>query len=120
MDVAKEDPAVLIHQNVWNMWNLCRIATLQLQPGGTTTYERCACGVPSVCFSWTDNQVMGVDAFSKSGLMIGAGDIRGDVEGCVSKIVKGLKVYCADYEMRVRCGERLMSVVDGVGEFVRF
>ncbi len=91
------------------------INSIDIIASGSTTYERCACGVPSKCFSWADNQVMGVDAFSKSGLMIGAGDIRDDVEGCVSKIVEGLKVYCADYEMRVRCGERLMSVVDGVG-----
>lgn len=90
----------------------CNIAVIA---GGSTTYELCACGVPSVSFSWADNQVMGVDAFSKSGLMIGAGDIRYDADGCVSKIVEGLMVYCSDYEMRVRCGERLKRLVDGVG-----
>ena len=47
--------------------------------------------------------------------MIGAGDIRDDAEVCISKIVEGLEVYCADYEMRDRCGERMKGVVDGNG-----
>ncbi len=47
--------------------------------------------------------------------MIGAGDIRDDAVECVLKIVKGLKVYCSDYEMRVRYGEEMKRLVDGVG-----
>ncbi len=115
MNIAKEHKSVVIHQNVHNMSELMQECDIAVTAGGSTTYELCACGVPSVCFSWADNQIMGVNAFSKSGLMIGAGDIRDDTEGCVSKIVEGLMVYCADYEMRVRCGERMKMLVDGGG-----
>ena len=83
--------------------------------GGTTLYELCACGLPSICFSWADNQIQAVSVFTKMGLMIGAGDIRNDSDKCISAVVDGLKMYCGDHKMRVYCGERLKSLVDGLG-----
>ena len=91
------------------------INSIDIIAGGSTTYELCACSVPSVCFSLADNQVMGVDAFSKSGLMIGAGDIREGSNKCITAVIEGLKMYCGDYEMRARCGNKLKGVVDGDG-----
>ncbi len=113
--LAKENSSVVIHQNLKNMSELMQDCDIAVTAGGSTMYELCACGVPSICFSWADNQIMGVNAFSTSGLMTSAGDIRDDAKGCVSKIVEGLEVYCGDYEMRVRCGERMKKLVDGGG-----
>lgn len=113
--ISNKYPNVIIHKSVERMSELMCDCDIAVTAGGSTMYELCACGVPSICFSWADNQVIGVNAFSKSGLMIGAGDIRDDAEVCISKIVESLKVYCADYEMRVRYGEEMKRLVDGVG-----
>ena len=83
--------------------------------GGSTMYELCACGVPSICFSWADNQIPGVSVFTNNGLMIGAGDIREGSNKCITAVIEGLKMYCGDYEMRARCGNKLKGVVDGDG-----
>lgn len=113
--ISKKYPNVIIHKSVERMSELMCDCDIAVTAGGSTMYELCTCGVPSVCFSWADNQIQAVSVFTKKGLMIGAGDIRDDADGCVSKIVEGLKVYCSDYEMRVRCGERMKMLVDGGG-----
>ena len=112
--ISKKYPKVIIHKSVERMSELMCDCDVAVTAGGTTLYELCACGLPSICFSWADNQIQAVSVFTRSGLMIGAGDIRSDPNGCVMEVVKGLKAYCSDYEMRVRCGERLKDVVDGV------
>ncbi len=113
--ISKKYPNVIIHKSVERMSELMCDCDIAVTAGGSTIYELCACGVPSVCFSWADNQIQAVSVFTKKGLMIGAGDIRDDADGCVSKIVEGLKVYCSDYEMRVRCREEMKRLVDGGG-----
>ena len=113
--LSEKYPNVIIHKSVQRMSELMCDCDVAVTAGGSTMYELCACGVPSICFSWADNQVMGVDAFSKSGLMIGAGDIRKDSKKCIKAVVDGLKTYCEDSEMRVRDGNRLMGIVDGEG-----
>ena len=113
--ILKKYPNVIIHKSVERMSELMCDCDVAVTAGGSTMYELCACGVPSICFSWADNQVPGVSVFTKMGLMIGAGDIRDDSDKCVKAVVDGLKMYCKDYEMRVRCGERLKGVVDGDG-----
>ena len=113
--ISKKYPNVIMHKSVERMSELMCDCDIAVTAGGSTMYELCACGLPSICFSWADNQIPGVSVFTKKGLMIGAGDIRDDADGCVSKIVEGLKVYCVDYEMRVRCGEKMKWLVDGEG-----
>ena len=113
--ISKKYPNVIIHKSVERMSELMCDCDIAVTAGGSTMYELCACGVPSICFSWADNQIPGVSVFTKTGLMIGAGDLRDDSDNCLKAVVDGLKMYCGEYEMRVRCGERLKSVVDGMG-----
>ncbi|HJJ41828.1 MAG TPA: UDP-2,4-diacetamido-2,4,6-trideoxy-beta-L-altropyranose hydrolase [Methanocorpusculum sp.] len=114
-DIAERYPSAVIHKNAEKMSELMTGCDAAVTAGGTTLYELCACGVPSVCFSWADNQLAAVKAFSESGLMIGAGDIRGDCEGCVLRIADGLKRYCGDYYLRCSDGRKLKEVADGCG-----
>ncbi len=114
-EAASKYSSVVIHKNVEKMSLLMVDCDVAVTAGGSTMYELCACGVPSVCFSWVDNQMSSVDEFSDRGLMIGAGDIRSDTELCISKIVDGLKRYCVSYSDRVYFGERMRDVVDGEG-----
>ena len=113
--LSEKYPNVTIHKSVQRMSELMCDCDVAVTAGGSTMYELCACGVPSICFSWADNQIQGVSAFTKEGLMVGAGDIREDSEKCIQAVVDGLKAYCEDYEMRVRSGERLRKVIDGGG-----
>lgn len=113
--LSKEHTSVVIHQNVSKMSELMLACDLAVTAGGSTTYELCACGVPSVCFSCADNQLMLVKAFSENGLMISAGDIRSDADVCVSRIIDGLKRYCEDSNLCLEICKKVQEMVDGNG-----
>lgn len=62
-----------------------------ISAGGTTLYELCACGTPSVIFGFADNQMRAREGFDKKGIMIDCGDVRSDAEACLSSIIHTVK-----------------------------
>lgn len=76
--VAQECAAITIHQNVQNMAQLMQQCDLAVAAAGSTLYELCACGVPTVTYVLADNQLLGAGTFAKYGLMKYAGDCRED------------------------------------------
>ena len=67
---------VVIFENVENMAELMLGSTLAVSAGGSTLYELCACVVPTVTFSYVDNQLGNVKGFSEREIMFYAGDVR--------------------------------------------
>ena len=113
--LADDNPLIRIHQNVTEMAKLMHSCDLAVTAGGSTMYELCACGVPSVCFSWADNQIMSVRAFSEKGIVPCAGDIRIDEMKCIYQILDLLKIYFHD-DMKIKktiC--RMQEVTKGHG-----
>ncbi|MCL1852034.1 MAG: hypothetical protein FWF88_03255 [Peptococcaceae bacterium] len=82
--------------------------------GGSTLYELCACGTPTVTFSFTDNQVEGV-AYFGGGYMINAGDTRDNETLCLTRMLDGIKRFVSDYELRLELSEKTQGLVDGQG-----
>lgn len=113
--IAKKYPQIKIHQDVKRMSDLMLDSDISVTAGGSTMYELCACGLPSVCLSVAANQLMAVKAFSDKGLMEYAGDIRYGADECISRVVVGLKKYMGDFAMRSRCGKEMSELVDGQG-----
>ncbi len=74
--IARECAAIQIHQNVQNMARLMQQCDLAIAAAGSTLYELCACGVPTVTYALADNQLMGAETFAKNGLMQYVGDVR--------------------------------------------
>ena len=113
--LAEDNPLIHIHQNVTEMAKLMQSCDLAVTAGGSTMYELCACGVPSVCFSWADNQLMSVRAFSEKGIVPCAGDMRGEEEGCVYQILNLLVTYVSDRTVRRDVASRMRNVTEGQG-----
>jgi len=113
--MAETYPSIVIHQNVQIMSELMLDCDIAVTAGGSTMYELCACGVPSICFSWADNQLPGVKAFSGRGLMESAGDIRGNRETCINTILTHLKEYITNTETRKVHSNNLRKITDGYG-----
>lgn len=80
---------VEILENVENMAELMLNSTMAIAAGGSTLYELCACCVPTVTFSFADNQLGNVKGFEKRKIMYYAGDIR-DSDRCYSVITDRL------------------------------
>jgi len=120
-EMALVNPLIHIHQNVTEMAQLMLSCDLAVTAGGSTMYELCACGIPSVCFAWADNQLMSVKAFSEKGIVPSAGDIRRGEVRCIGKIIECLYGLLGDKELRERRSCLMRDVVDGMGvwNFVR-
>ena len=69
---------VRIYENVENMADLMLESTMAVSAGGSTLYELCACHVPTVTFSYADNQLGNVTGFDRRGIMPYAGDATND------------------------------------------
>lgn len=67
---------IQLHENVQDMAGLMCRCDLALSAAGSTLYELCACGVPTVTYACADNQLLGMRAFEERGIMRSAGDIR--------------------------------------------
>ncbi len=108
-------PNVFIHRNVKNMSELMKQCDIAVTAGGSTVYELCACGLPSVTFSFADNQIMGCEAFDRMGLMPYSGDVRKDMDGCIAKILSNIKYYVSNFKARKDRSLAMQSLVDGHG-----
>ena len=113
--MADTYPSIVIHQNVHKMSELMLECDIAVTAGGSTMYELCACGVPSICFSWANNQLSGVKAFSERELMKSAGDIRDNREKCIQQIIVHLKDYITNTERRKIHSSNLRKITDGYG-----
>lgn len=67
--MAGKDSRIVLHEQVSDMAALMSTCDLAFSAGGTTLYELCAVGVPSVSFSMADNQLPGVKAFDDANLI---------------------------------------------------
>lgn len=100
-------------------FGVSRMAALMCQcdyavsAGGTTLYELCACGVPTVCFTFADNQIPAVKMLVQQQIMRYAGDARnGDLSADICEKLAG---YWKHPEERRQYQERMKKLVDGRG-----
>lgn len=104
---------VILHTGVNNMAELMCQCNFAVSAGGTTLYELCACGIPTVCFSFSDNQLPTVRLLQQQRIMHYAGDAR---EGEVGvEIGKYLAKYMGDPEETAGYQNRMKGLVDGKG-----
>jgi len=113
----EQDPYVDFYKSPQNMADLMKTCDVAITAGGSTLYELCACGVPSICFSFVDNQLLGVIGFAEADLMYYAGDIRDDINKCVAKSLYYLEQYSTDVLLRTRRSRRMQEMIDGQGVF---
>ena len=106
---------VIVHCNVTDMAVLMIEADLAVSAGGSTLYELSACGVPTITYSFADNQLGNVRGFAQRNLMDYAGDTRNDLEVCVENIIRAIKYYMHSKKKRSEVSQKLQKLVDGRG-----
>lgn len=111
--------SVVLHQNVQNVAQIMSRCSMAVTPAGTTLFELCACGVPSVSFVFADNQIPDAVFFDEKGYMEYAGDFRKRPDECMENIINGLihiadieNVHTASYEEKRLS---LIQLIDGKG-----
>lgn len=107
-------PYIRLHQQVTDMCALMMSCDMAISAGGTTLFELCACGLPTVTYVLADNQIQNADSFAREKLMLNAGDIRGEHD-FAKRLFTLLDMLAPDYGLRRRMSERMQERVDGFG-----
>lgn len=111
--VRDGSPCIELHYAVNQMADLMCQCDYAVSAGGTTLYELCACGVPTVCFSFADNQIPAVTRLDQHGIMRYAGDARdGEIP---TEICHVLTEYIRHPEETSQYQTRMRELVDGRG-----
>lgn len=113
-ELEKNYKNVFIHKNIKNIDEYMACCESAVSAGGTTLFELCASGIPTVCFSFADNQQAFAQEMDIRKIMLYAGDARenGDIE---QMLCKQLVRFINDSFMRQQYSNRMMSLVDGHG-----
>lgn len=114
-ELSQKRKSIVLHRDVKNMSKLMASCDMAITAGGSTMYELCACGTPSICFSFADNQLYGVKGFAEAGIMDYAGDIRDNESECISNIITYTQKYITNPAIRMEKAIKMKELVDGNG-----
>lgn len=109
----KEYSNLVFYQNITNLEDYMKEVDLAVSAGGTTLYELCAVGTPTISYSFADNQLYNVKQFAKDGLIDYAGDVRTD--DIFANVVALYEKYNADRDIRQKRSAFMQQMVDGKG-----
>ena len=112
--LANENSWITLCENVNNMGELMRNSYLAVSAGGTTLYELCACKVPTVSFSFADNQEGFTEEMGQQGIMYYAGDARRR-EDLIEVIYNKLWELWNNEDLCGQYREKMGQLVDGKG-----
>lgn len=113
--LSSKYPNIHIYENVKDMAGLMSRCDLAVSAGGTTLYELCAVGVPTISFVMADNQLSAVETFAASDIIPCAGDARIDIDGVLDAIWHFLVEKQMSYSKRLELSDKMRSFVDGYG-----
>ena len=113
--IQQKVPGLFLCRNVENMAEIMAKCSIAISAAGTTLYELCACGIPTVTFTFADNQQLSAETFSKKGIMESAGDIRGNKEGALIRIVQGVIKYAREPAVCQQKSNIMRKYIDGKG-----
>lgn len=108
-----------LHENVCDMASLMTQCDLAVSAAGTTLYELCALGIPTISFTMADNQTDSANAFDSAGAIPCAGDIRTSADSVFRKVFRFITENSGSsddsYCKRKAAHDRMSSLVDGNG-----
>lgn len=117
--LAKELPFLILHENVQDMADLMTKCDLAVSAAGTTLYELCALGIPTISFIIADNQLDCAGAFDRVNAIPCAGDLRISADEVFQKIFQFIEDTAAlsgdSYARRKVMHDRMTGLVDGNG-----
>ena len=106
---------IVFHAGLSCLKELILSCDLALSASGSTLYELCACGLPTINYALADNQLQGCMAFCRNGVMESCGDLRGKEEELVTIAHEAIQRLASDYDRRRVLSERMQTLVDGNG-----
>jgi UDP-2,4-diacetamido-2,4,6-trideoxy-beta-L-altropyranose hydrolase len=118
-------PNTSCHHNVENMAELMASADLCIGAGGTTTWERCCLGLPSIVLVLAENQKNISENLDKGGAIINLGWYYNVTEKNIKEVVEGLidnpqtMISMSDKSRRLVDGKGVNRVCDAMVSMIR-
>ncbi|MCM1498869.1 MAG: UDP-2,4-diacetamido-2,4,6-trideoxy-beta-L-altropyranose hydrolase [Clostridium sp.] len=100
--------------NVSNMSEYMKCCDIAITAGGVTTYELCACGIPSIMYTLADNQLQIAQTVSEKKLIPWVGDVRENIENCMNLIILYMRKMSSVDERREK-SMKVQKIIDGNG-----
>jgi UDP-2,4-diacetamido-2,4,6-trideoxy-beta-L-altropyranose hydrolase len=105
-------PQGFLHVDTHEMPNLMSAADMALGAGGSSSWERCRAGLPSLVMLAAPNQ-RGIAAYLAAENVVRI--VGGEGIGLVHELAEALRAALTDGEWRAFASYRGMSIVDGLG-----
>lgn len=105
---------IVLHENVNNMSDYMKKCDAAISASGSTLYELCACGMPTVCFEIASNQE-GAERWENEGYMLYSGNAAKDLDSCINSCISKLIWLNNHYQERMEMSSRMQKLVDGKG-----
>lgn len=112
--LAQTQPRLLLHERVTDMAALMCACDLAVSAAGTTLYELCAAGVPSVSFTMADNQLAVARDMERFAGVPYAGDVR-STPALTDRLASLLFSLAREPEKRKALSRSMHAAVDGKG-----
>lgn len=103
---------ISLHRSTDNIISYMQSADVAISAAGTTLYELCACGTPTISYIIADNQIDNATWFAENDVIELAGDVRKDDFGAK---VSGILEKYQDREYRNILSRKMQGMVDGLG-----
>lgn len=113
-ELSQKNSNIVLHKNISNICDYMRQCEVALSAGGTTLLELCASRIPTVCFSFAENQRAFARGMGEEGVMRYAGDAR-ECAHIETVICGQILFFLADEDNRRVYAERMGKLVDGRG-----
>ena len=114
-DIKKlQDDNIILHINEKNMSALMNSCDIAISAAGTTLYELCATGLPTITYTLADNQLLPAKAFEEQRIMISAGDCR-DNSSFIDDLKSAVGKLANNHQLRRQCALNMQELVDGNG-----
>lgn len=103
---------VRLHVGGADMADLMAGADLALGAGGTTTWERCCLGLPTILITIADNQRPGAEALGKCGAVLYVGDLNST---SLADLSTGIAALIRNPWLREHMSRTAAALIDGNG-----
>lgn len=103
------------HDNIVSMSQLMRQNDLAISANGTTVYELAACGVPTISFAMSQEQVESARGLFELGTVDYCGEMFKNENTCIDKIIERILYYISHDEARTRLSQKAKRLIDGNG-----
>ena len=103
--------------DVSDMWNVMQRCDLAIAATGSTMYELCTMGVPTICCYYVENQRRMAECFGERTSMKNAGDFSKDSERVLQEILKHTLLLVQEEQMRKVLSSEMKRVSDGLGAY---